>query len=69
MPEPVADMSLWSAQHGRYQYVLSYDPQYEVWGASAKFRGNFGKRIDLGDKHRTRAAAVNACEQHANGGR
>jgi hypothetical protein len=65
LPSPVADMTIWSAQYGHYQYVLSYDPQFDAWGASAKLRGQFGERIDLGDGHKTRAAAVAACEQHA----
>jgi hypothetical protein len=65
LPQPVADMTLWSAEHGRYQYVLSYDPRLAVWGASVKLRSQFGKRIDLGWKYSTRAAAVLACEQHA----
>lgn len=68
LPSPVADMTVWGAEHGRYQYLLSFDPRFNIWGASAKYRGNFGKLIDLGDKHVTRAAAVAACERHVVGG-
>ena len=47
LPAPVADMTIWGAEHGRFQYVLSYDQRYNIWGASAKFRGQFGRRKDM----------------------
>ena len=62
---PVTGMICWDAEYGRYRYILSYDPQHQHWIATAKYRGNFGKHIDLGGKHATRAAAVAACEEHA----
>ena len=55
----------WSAEHEHYQYFLTYDPESNVWSAAVKHRGVWGKHIDLGHKHATRALAVAACEEHA----
>ena len=61
-----AGMRLWGAVEDRWQYVISYDPQYQVWAASVKLH-NVGEPkdfTDLGTTYDTRDQAVAACERH-----